>query len=179
MMPFRSTLFIFILWPLVSRSVDWHSDTSKVDTDDIEQVLSYHRENGSPIRVAFVHHAMHMGGVERQILLTCEALRLVDPNSTLFRPQIVLFQARPLQIDLHGNHPPNSDFDLTTRAGVGRVEDSCRARSHPRVPLSCMDFSRGTSGRCGGAVQRPRRAPCRQRRHRPHLVCVRPTISRR
>ncbi len=90
--------FLFILWPLVSRSTFSHGDI-KEDTEEIEQVLSLHRANGRPIRVAFVHHAMHMGGVERQILLTCEALRLLDPNTTQFQPQIVLFQARAAAID--------------------------------------------------------------------------------
>jgi hypothetical protein len=50
------------------------------------------KKSGTLINIAFVHHAMHMGGVERQILLTCEALRLLDEDHIRFNPQIVLFQ---------------------------------------------------------------------------------------
>ncbi len=99
MLGLRSSLFLFILWSVLSEmeeqfGLTYSHSHARVEADEIEQVLSQHRETGRPIRVAFVHHAMHMGGVERQILLTCEALRLVDPNSTQFKPQIVLFQAR-------------------------------------------------------------------------------------
>lgn len=92
----RSLLILFILWSVSSDmevGLDFSRSDTNADANEIEQVLTQHRASGRPIRVAFVHHAMHMGGVERQILLTCEALRLVDPNSTQFKPQIVLFQA--------------------------------------------------------------------------------------
>ncbi len=101
MLVFRVSIFLYILLSVSSgkeeRLTYAHSDI-RAEADEIEQVLSQHRESGEQIRVAFVHHAMHMGGVERQILLTCEALRLLDPNSTQFKPQIVLFQARAAAI---------------------------------------------------------------------------------
>lgn len=44
-------------------------------------------ERGRRIRVAFVHHAMHMGGVERQIRLTCASI-----DRARISPEVVLFQ---------------------------------------------------------------------------------------
>ncbi len=55
----------------------------------LDEKCPWKKGENSKIRVAFVHHAMDMGGVERQIRLTCAA---VDKNSVDF--EVLLFQSR-------------------------------------------------------------------------------------